>query len=135
MTIDWTKVITPADKFAQAKEIKRRAIWNAGDAELAAVKANYTQAEIESWSKQEQGAKDITAGSTTTDAAVFVANIAAARQIPTANLVSKILANVAAYGALSAAVIGQQQRLDTAITAAATQAALDAIAYDYISII
>ena len=127
MTIDWTKVITPADKFAQAKEGKRRAIWNAGDAELAAVKANYTQAEIESWSKQEQGAKDITAGSTTTDAAVFVANIAAARQIPTATLVSKILANVATYGALMATVIGQQQRLDTAITAADTQAALDAV--------
>ena len=109
------------------KERKRRAIWAAGDAELAAIKTNYTQAEIESWSKQEQGAKDITAGSTTTDAAVFVANIAAARQISTATLVSKILANVAAYGALSAAVIGQQQRLDTAITAAATQAALDAV--------
>lgn len=127
MTIDWTKVITPADKFAQAKEDKRRAIRAAGDAELAAVKANYTQAEIESWSKQEQGAKDITAGSTTTDAAVFVAAIAATREISTATLVNKILANVAAYGALSAAVIGQQQRLDTAITAADTQAALDAV--------
>ena len=109
------------------KERKRRAIWAAGDAELATIKNNYTQAEIESWSKQEQGAKDITASNTTTDAAVFVANIAAAREISTATLVSKILANVAAYGALSAAVIGQQQRLNTAITAADTQAALDAV--------
>ena len=133
MTIDWTKVITPADKCAQAKEDKRRATWNAGDAELAAVKANYTQAEIESWSKQEQGAKDITVGSTTTDAAVFVAAIAATREISTATLVNKILANVAAYGALSAAVIGQQQRLDTAITAATTQAQLDVITWTAVS--
>ena len=128
--IDWTKLDTPAMQFARAKEAKRRQIWSAGDAILAQVKANYTGAEIESWSKQEQGAKDYAAGSTTTEAAQFVAAIAQARGIEASVLVEKILANVASYGALSAAVIGRQQLLDTEITAAATQAELDAITWE-----
>lgn len=128
--IDWTKLDTPAMQFARAKEAKRRQIWSAGDAVLAEVKANYTGAEIESWSKQEQGAKDYAAGNTETEAAQFVAAIATTRGIETAVLVGKILANVASYGALSAAVIGRQQLLDTEITAAATQAELDAITWE-----
>ena len=130
MLIDWSKLETPAMKFARAKEAKRRQIWAAGDAVLAEVKANYTEAEIESWSKQEQGAKDYAAGNTETEAAQFVAAIATTRGIETAVLVGKILANVASYGALSAAVIGRQQLLDTEITAAATQAELDAITWE-----
>lgn len=128
--IDWTKLDTPAMKFARAKEAKRRQIWSAGDAVLAEIKQNYTGAEIESWSKQEQGAKDYAAGNTETEAAQFVAAIATTRGIETAVLVGKILANVASYGALSAAVIGRQQLLDTEITAAATQAELDAITWE-----
>lgn len=128
--IDWTKLDTPEMKFARAKEAKRRQIWAAGDAVLAEVKANYTEAEIESWCKQEQGAKDFAAGNTETEAAQFVAAIATTRGIETAVLVEKILANVAAYGALSASVIGKQQRLDTAVTAATTQAELDAITWE-----
>ncbi|WP_034443491.1 hypothetical protein [Cloacibacillus evryensis] len=128
--INWTKLDTPEMKFARAKEAKRRQIWAAGDAVLAEVKANYTGAEIESWSKQEHGAKDYAAGNTETEAAQFVAAIATTRGIETAVLVGKILANVASYGALSAAVIGRQQLLDTEITAAATQAELDAITWE-----
>ena len=108
--------------FAELVKIKRREIWGAGDAILAAVKANFTEAEIESWSKQEEGAKDIQAGNTDTEAALFVAAIAQGRGIETATLVTKILGNVVSYGALSAAVIGEQQRLDDLIKAAeATQ--------------
>lgn len=128
--IDWTKLDTPEMKFARAKEAKRRQIWAAGDAVLAEVKANYTEAEIESWSKQEQGAKDYATGNTETEAAQFVAAIATTRGIEASVLVEKILANVASYGALSAAVIGRQQLLDTEITAAATQAELDAITWE-----
>ena len=102
----------------ELREAKRREIWGAGDAILAAVKRNYTQAEIESWSKQEQGAKDLAAGETTTEAAQFVAGIATLRGIPVDTLRDKILANVAAYGQLCTAVIGTQQRLDDLIKAA-----------------
>ena len=91
---------------------------------LAAVKANFTEAEIESWSKQEQGAKDIQAGNVETEAALFVAAIAQRRGIEVSLLVEKILNNVAVYGALSATVIGEQQRLDDLIKAA--EAAQDA---------
>lgn len=132
MLIDWSKLDTPEAKFLRAKEAKRSEIWGAGDAILAAVKASYTGAEIESWSKQEQGAKDIQAGNASTEAAQFVAAIAQTRGIATATLVQKILANVASYGTLSAAVIGEQQRLDDLIKAAATQADLGAIVWTFV---
>ena len=115
--------------FAVLKERKRREIWAAGDAILASVKARYTQAEIESWSKQEQGAKDLAAGETDSEAAQFVAGIAALRGIPVETLRDKILANVAAYGRLSTAVIGTQQRLDDLIKAAQTADDLAAISW------
>ena len=115
--------------FEVLKERKRREIWGAGDAILSSVKARYTQAEIESWSKQEQGAKDLAAGVTDSDAAQFVACIAALRGIPVDTLRDKILANVAAYGRLSTAVIGTQQRLDDQIKAAQTADDLAAISW------
>ena len=115
--------------FAVLKERKRREIWGAGDAILAAVKARYTQAEIESWSKQEQGAKDLAAGETTTEAAQFVTGIATLRGIPVDTLRDKILANVTAYGQLCTAVIGTQQRLDDLIKAAQTADDLAAISW------
>ena len=132
MLIDWSKLDTPEAKFLRAKEAKRAEIWGAGDAILAAVKANYTGTEIESWSKQEQGAKDIQAGDTSTEAAQFVAAIAQGRGIEVSVLVAKILANVESYGALSAAVIGEQQRLDDLIKAAATPEDLEAIIWTYV---
>lgn len=116
-------------EMAELKAQKRVEIWGAGDAILAQVKANYTGAEIESWSKQEEGAKDIQAGKTDTEAALFVAAIAQGRGIETQTLVTKILGNVVSYGALSAAVIGEQQRLDDLIKVATTQAQLDAIVW------
>ena len=118
--------------FEELVAAKRAEIWGAGDAILAAVKENFTQAEIESWSKQEQGAKDIQAGDTSTEAAQFVAAIAQGRGIEVSVLVAKILANVKSYGALSAAVIGEQQRLDDLIKAAATPEDLEAIIWTYV---
>ena len=115
--------------FEVLKERKRREIWGAGDAVLASVKARYTQAEIESWSKQEQGAKDLAAGETTTEAAQFVTGIATLRGIPVDTLRDKILANVTAYGRLSTTVIGTQQRLDDLIKAAQTADDLTAITW------
>ncbi|WP_321823003.1 hypothetical protein [Pyramidobacter piscolens] len=113
----------------ELKTAKRAEVWGAGDAILTAVKANYTQAEIESWSKQEQGAKDLAAGETTTEAAHFVAGIATLRGIPVDTLRDKILANVAAYGQLCTAVIGTQQRLDDLVKAAQTADDLTAITW------
>lgn len=132
MLIDWSKLDTPEAKFLRAKEAKRAEIWGTGDAILAQVEANFTQAEIESWSKQEQGAKDIQAGDTSTEMAQFVAAIARRRGIEVSVLVAKILANVKSYGALSAAVIGEQQRLDDLIKVATTPEDLEAIIWPYV---
>ena len=122
----------PPPTFEELVAAKRAEIWGTGDAILAAVKENFTQAEIESWSKQEQGAKDIQAGDTSTEAAQFVAAIAQGRGIEVSVLVAKILANVESYGALSAAVIGEQQRLDDLIKAATTPEDLEAIIWTYV---
>lgn len=132
MLIDWSKLDTPEAKFLRAKEAKRAEIWGTGDAILAQVKANFTQAELESWSKQEQGAKDIQAGDTSTEMAQFVAAIARRRGIEVSVLVAKILANVESYGALSTTVIGEQQRLDDLIKAATTPEDLEAIIWTYV---
>lgn len=129
MVINWELMDTPEMKFERAVAAKRAEIWGAGDAILASVKANFTEAEIESWSKQEEGAKDIQAGKADTEAALFVAAIAQGRGIETQTLVTKILGNVVSYGALSSAVIGEQQRLDDLIKVATTQAQLDAIVW------
>ena len=127
---DYYEVIAiPEPTLDELKKVKCHEIWEAGDAVLAAVKANYTQAEIESWSKQEQGAKDLAAGETTTEAAQFVAGIATLRGIPVDTLRDKILANVAAYGQLCTAVIGTQQRLDDLIKGAQTAEELAAITW------
>ena len=61
--------------------------------------------------------------------AQFVAGIATLRGIPVDTLRDKILANVAAYGRLSTAVIGTQQRLDDLIKAAQTADDLAAISW------
>lgn len=122
----------PPPTFEELVAAKRAEIWGAGDAIMAAVKANYTGAEIESWSKQEQGAKDIRAGHTDTEAAQFVINIARRRGIETSVLVEKILANVESYGTLSAAVIGEQQRLDDLIKATAAPEDIDVIVWTYV---
>ena len=108
----FSEYVTP---FKELISAKRAEIWNTGDYILAQVKSRFTQAEIESWSKQEQGAKDIKSGNTETDAALFVTSIAQNRGIETNILVEKILNNVKNYGALSSKVIGEQQRLDDLI--------------------
>lgn len=113
----------------ELKAAKRAEIWGAGDAILAQVKSNFTAAEIEAWPKQEQGAKDIQAGNTDTDSAKFVAGIAAQRGMATETLVAKIMGHVETYAALSATVIGEQQRLDDMIKTATTQEQLDAIVW------
>ena len=115
-------------------ERKRNEIWSVGDTILAQVKTRFTQAEIESWPKQEQGAKDIEAGNTETDDAKFVSSMAEQRGIQLDTLVAKIMYNVDYYALLSSKVIGEQQRLDDLIkTAEVNQSKeeLEAIVWTY----
>ena len=113
---------------------KRDEIWNTGDTLLNTVKLKFTQSEIESWPKQEQGAKDISAGNIDTDSAKFVIDIAAQRGIETKTLVIKILHNVEYWSELSAKIIGEQQRLDDLIKQAENnqdKEALEEIVWTY----
>ena len=120
--------------FEELVSAKRAEIWNTGDYILAQVKTRFTQSEIESWPKQEQGAKDIQAGNTETDDAKFVIAMAERRGIKTDVLVAKILNNVEYYGELSSKVIGEQQRLDDLIKLAEAnndKEALETIEWTY----
>ena len=120
--------------FEELVAAKRAEIWNTGDYILAQIKTRFTQSEIESWTKQEQGAKDIQAGNTETDDAKFVIAMAERRGITTETLVAKILYNVKYYAELSSNVIGEQQRLDDLIKLAEAnndREALEAITWTY----
>ena len=120
--------------FDELVSTKRAEIWNTGDYILAQVKTRFTQSEIESWPKQEQGAKDIQAGNTETDDAKFVIAMAERRGIKTETLVAKILYNVEYYAELSSNVIGEQQRLDDLIKLAEAnndKEALETIEWTY----
>lgn len=127
-------VENPQLTFEELLNMKRTEIWDAGDNILSIVKSRFTQSEIESWPKQEQGAKDISAGNNDTDSAKFVIDIASQRGIETSVLVAKILNNVEYYGDLSAKIIGEQQRLDDLIKKAEEnqdREALESIIWTY----
>ena len=120
--------------FEELVAAKRSEIAYTANAILNGIKAKYTVAEVESWTKQEQGAKDISAGNTNTDCAKFVANIASRRGIETETLVNKILSNVEYYNELSSKVIGEQQRLEDLVNlaeASGNKEELEAIVWEY----
>lgn len=120
--------------FEELVAAKRSEIAYTANTILNDVKAKYTIAEVESWTKQEQGAKDIVAGNTNTDCAKFVANIASQRGIETETLVNKILSNVEYYNELSSKVIGEQQRLEDLVNlaeASGNKEELEAIVWEY----
>ncbi|GFM35910.1 hypothetical protein [Desulfovibrio psychrotolerans] len=103
-----------------ARSAKRREIVARADAFMATLTANYSEHEKLSWSKQEAEARALSADPDA--AAPLLTGIAATRGIPLADLVTRVLANVATYEAVSAAVLGQQQRYEDQLAAAGDDA-------------
>jgi hypothetical protein len=122
----------PPDKWAKwdrgswsidttaARRAKRREIIANADATMAALTTSYSDHEKLSWAKQEAEAHALTADPDA--AAPLLRGIAAARGIDLADLVTRVLANVASYETASAAVLGQQQRYEDMLTAAGDDA-------------
>ncbi|GFM37721.1 hypothetical protein [Desulfovibrio psychrotolerans] len=103
-----------------ARSAKRREIVSRADAFMATLTANYSEHEKLSWSKQEAEARAL---SVDPDAAApLLTGIAATRGIGLLDLRDRVLANVATYEAVSAAVLGQQQRYEDQLAAAGDDA-------------
>jgi hypothetical protein len=86
------------------------------DETLQSYKADCSQSEIQTWDRQESGARALVADAEDTSAdAEFVRQLASARGITTAELVAKIMRKVELYTAGSAKVLGRQQALEDLI--------------------
>lgn len=96
----------------------------------AAIKSGFSSPEIETWDKQEAGARALQADpESATPEAEFVKSIADGIGIPVEALVERILANVATANAAAAQIIGTQNRLEMAAHAATTHEELAAIVW------
>lgn len=96
----------------------------------AAIKSGFSSPEIETWDKQEAGARALQADpASATPEAQFVTSIASGIGIPVAALVERILANVATANAAAVKIIGTQNRLEMAAQAATTHEELAAIVW------
>ena len=119
--------------FATQKERKKASVISYYDAIMAVTKQGYSQGEIDTWQLQAQGADDLLAGNTDTEAAKFVAALAQARQaagdtqMTPEYLAQRIKVNAAAAAALQVPVMGKQGAEWAAADKATTEAELDSI--------
>ena len=119
--------------FATQKERKKASVISYYDGIMAVTKQGYSQGEIDTWQLQAQGAEDLLAGNTDTEAAKFVAALAQARQaagdtqMTPEYLAQRIKVNAAAAAALQVPVMGKQGAEWAAADKATTEAELDSI--------
>ena len=135
MSIDWGRVITPVDKFAQAKERKIHEIQHASNSAIASMTAGYTVGEVQSFEQQRRGAADILAGNTETEDAQYVIALASARAaagdegMTALELAGRIASNASAAAQATIAILGLQQGLEVRARAATTPEELEAIVW------
>lgn len=98
------------------RNIRVQAIAAKCDAFINGLRAEYSAAEIDSWTKQESGAKDILAG-TESDDAGFVKAMAQARGISAEDLANRIIANVKSADAVVSVALGHMQKLQDTLNA------------------
>jgi hypothetical protein len=104
-----------------AKSRKLEEIRNLVNSKMNELKKNFSNAEVETWTKQENGAKLLIENpeSTETDA-IWVKSLAEARGISLDAMIEKISAAVTVVNTAAYQVIGQQQKLEDLVNAAET---------------
>lgn len=104
-----------------AKARKLEEIRSSVNSKMNELKKNFSNAEVETWTKQENGAKLLIENpeSTETDA-IWVKSLAEAREISLDAMIEKITAAVTVVNTAAYQVIGQQQKLEDLVNAAQT---------------
>ena len=125
--VEGGQVVEPT--LADAKAAKSTEILTGSDAAMNLITASYSENEKLSWPKQEAEAKALLADP---DApAPLLRGIADTRGIALTVLRDKVLANVEASEALTALILGTQQKYEDAVKAATTVEEVQAIEVKY----
>jgi hypothetical protein len=120
----WVYVPTLADhKTARLADINKRC-----EQELAVVRANYPDGEVQSWAKQESEARAYAADNAA--AIPLIEALSAARGVPVAELVNRIIAKADSFAVISGQIIGNRQRCEDEINAATTIEEVEAVTWD-----
>ena len=104
-----------------AKARKLEEIRNSVNSKMNELKKNFSNAEVETWAKQENGAKLLIENPESTEAdAIWVKSLADAREISLDAMIEKITAAVTVVNTAAYQVIGQQQKLEDLVNVAQT---------------
>lgn len=106
-------------KLEIAKEQKLSEIRNATNDYMNSLKKNFSNAEMETWSRQENGVKLLSENIDSEEYdAVWVKNLAIARGVSLEEMMQRIILATEAMNTAAYQLVGYQQRLEDAINAA-----------------
>lgn len=125
--VEGGRVVEPT--LADAKAAKSAEILTGSDAAMDAITSTYSENEKLSWPKQEAEAKALLADPNAP--APLLRGIADTRGIALTVLRDNVLANVEASEALTALILGTQQKYEDAVKAATTVEEVQAIEVKY----
>ena len=113
-----------------AKVRKLEEIRSAVNSKMNELKKNFSNAEVETWTKQENGAKLLIENPESAEAdAIWVKSLAEARGISLDAMIEKITAAVTVVNTAAYQVIGQQQKLEDLVNAAETVDEVQSISF------
>ena len=123
--IDYSKMITPADKFEQAKQAKLSQINSDFNAAASALTSGYPEAERMTWATQQ--AEVMAWNADNNIPTPYLDGLAEARGISPEEMRQKTLEQTQLFLAASQSLVGKRQRLRDAAYAATTKEDLEAI--------
>ena len=126
--IDYSKVITAADKFEQARSVKLAQINSAFEQSASALTAGYPEAERMTWATQQQEALAWAADPDVPTP--YLDGLAAARGITPQEMRQKTLDQTQLFMQASQQLVGKRQKLRDLVYEAETPEDLDDIRWD-----
>ena len=126
--IDYSKIITAADKFEQAREAKLAQINSAFEQAASALTAGYPEAERMTWATQQQEAMSWAADENAPTP--YLDGLAAARGITPQEMRQRALDQTQLFMQASQQLVGKRQRLRDQIQSATSSEELALITWD-----
>ena len=111
VTLKVTAIEDPKVAYSMRLSKKLNELNHACDLFISQLRGKYSSMEVESWPKQEQGAKDILSGNMGSNDAIFVINMASKRNVDVIELANRILANVEEANPIVSGALGHMQKL------------------------